>query len=134
MFRGGAPIYTVRKVCYMSFENAFTKLGFVKDENNACFNKVFKNNIGLNELYIDIYNENPISHSSSMLLLRTYDKNISVINKNNRFILKRNDDFNTYIVNVVTSKIKIFYKKTSDNYVDFLLNICNVWYKITVFI
>lgn len=119
----------------MVAENTLIKFGFTEDENNVYLNKVFKNNTKLNELYIDVYNENPISHSPSlMLLLRTYNKNISIINKNNRLIFKKNDKFNTYIINVMMSKIKVFYKKASDDYVDFLLNVCDVWYKITIFI
>lgn len=119
----------------MTIEQTFVKFGFIKDENNVFFNEVFKNNTKLNELYIDVYNENPINHSSSlMLLLRTCDKNISVVNENNRISFKKNDEFNTCITNLMIPKIKTFYKKVSDNYVDFILNICNVWYKITIFI
>lgn len=119
----------------MTIEQTFVKFGFIKDENNVFFNEVFKNNTKLNELYIDVYNENPINHSSSlMLLLRTCGKNISVVNENNRISFKKNDKFNTCITNLMISKIKTFYKKVSDNYVDFILNICNVWYKITIFI
>lgn len=110
------------------------KLGFVKDEDNVYFNKIFKNNARLNELYIDIYNKNPIDHSSLMLFLRTYDKNVLIKNENNRLIFKKNDKFNTYIINIIISEIKVFYKKVSDNFVDFLLNVCDVWYKITIFI
>lgn len=135
VLRGGEPLYIVRKVNCMTIEQTFVKFGFIKDENNVFFNEVFKNNTKLNELYIDVYNENPINHSPSlMLLLRTCGKNISVVNENNRISFKKNDEFNTCIANLMISKIKTFYKKVSDNYVDFILNVCNVWYKITIFI
>lgn len=118
----------------MVAEKTLTKLGFTKDEDCTCFDKMFKNNTVLNELHIDIYNENPVNHSSLMLLLRTFDKNVLVKNDNNRLILEKGDKFNTYIINIMVSEVKTIYKKMSNNYVDFLLNVCDVWYKITIFI
>lgn len=119
----------------MITEKTLNKFGYAKDANNVYFNKVFKNNTKLNELYIDVYNENPINHSSPlMLLLRTHDKNVLIKNEDDRFIVEKNDKFNTKIINILSSKIEVFYNESSNYYVDFLLNVCNVWYKISIFI
>ena len=109
------------------------KFGFVKDENNLQLKEVFKNNLRLKEIHIDIYPENPLISSSApfMLLSRIIEKNAMVYNDEDRLILIRNDKFNTYFMNVLFSEIKGCYK---DTYVssEFILNIQNIWYRITV--
>lgn len=110
-----------------------TKLGFVKDESNFQFKKLMKNNIKLKEIYIDACSENPLDSSTSyMLLLRTFENNITVSNDDNRIILQKNDKYKTHIMNVLFSKIEECYFKESENYFEFVLKIQNIYYRITV--
>lgn len=109
--------------------------GFVKDENNLQLNKVFKNDNKLKEIHIDIYPENPLVSSSVpfMLLLRTIGKKIIISNDNERLILKKNiDGYETHFINVLLSEIKESYFMYDSVYSEFILNIQNIWYRITV--
>ena len=126
MLRGGAPLYEWKGKLEMAF---------VKDENNLKLKEVFKNNIKLKDIHIDAYPENPLVTSSEpfMLLLRTIEKNITVENDGDRLVLKKSDGFATYIMNVLFSKITESYYKSSGSYFEFILNIQNIYYKITVF-
>lgn len=117
----------------MITEDILAKFGLVKDENNFQLKEVFKNNSRLKEIHIDIYPENPLVSSSSpfMLLSRTIEKNVMISNDEDRLILMRNDKFGTYFMNVLFSEIKGCYKDTYHSY-EFVLNIQNIWYRITV--
>jgi len=118
----------------MITEKTLMKFGLIKDENNFQLKEVFKNNLKLKEIHIDIYPENPLISSSApfMLLLRTIEKNVMASNDENRLILMRNDGYETYFMNVLFAEIKECYYK--DTYVssEFILNIQNIWYRITV--
>lgn len=121
-------IYLIREEC-----TVIMRFGFVKDENCSEFKNVFKNNTRLKEIYVDIYSENPlISSKSFMLLLRTSEKNIKVLNNDNRFVILKNDKFNTCLMDVLTSKISECFYVNNENYSEFILNIQNIYYKITV--
>ena len=117
----------------MVTEKTLMKFGFIKDENNFQLKEVFKNNSRLKTIHIDVYPENPLVSSSApfMLLSRTIEKNAAVSNEGNRLILMRNDDFDTHFMNVLFSEIKECYRGA---YVssEFILNIQNIWYRITV--
>lgn len=120
----------------MVAENTLTKLGFAKDENNTKLNEVFKDNIKLKEIHIDCYPTNPLVSSSTpfMLLLRTIEKKILVKNSGSRLVLKKVvDRYDTYFMNVVFSEIKECHYKSIDGYSEFILNIQNTYYRITVF-
>lgn len=120
----------------MVAENTLTKLGFAKDENNTKLNEVFKDNIKLKEIHIDCYPTNPLVSSSTpfMLLLRTIEKKMIVKNSGSRLVLKKVvDRYDTYFMNVVFSEIKECYYKSIDGYSEFILNIQNTYYRITVF-
>lgn len=120
----------------MVTEKTLIKFGLVNDENNLQLKKVFKNNIKLNEVHIDIYPENPLINSSSpfMLLLRTIEKNALVLNDGDRLIFKKNDDkFETYIMNILFSEITECYYKLTNRYSEFIINIQNIYYRIIVF-
>ena len=119
----------------MIAEKTLVKFGFVKDENNFQLKEVFKNNLKLNEIHIDIYPENPLVSSSAsfMLLLRTIEKNATVSNDENRLVLARNDGYGTYFMNAPFSEIKECYYKDTYNSSEFILNIQNIWYRIIVF-
>ena len=113
-----------------------TKLGFAKDENNTKLNEIFKDNAKLKEVHIDIYPANPLISSSIpyMLLLRTIEKKMLVKNSGARFVLKKNiDSYDTYFMNVLLSDIKECYYNVSNGFSEFILNIQNVFYRITVF-
>ena len=112
------------------------KFGFAKDENNVQLKEVFKNNLKLKEIHIDIYPENPLASSSApfMLLLRMIEKKVIIENNSNRLILKKNiDRFNTHLMNVPLSEIKDCLYRCSNGCCEFILNIQNIYYKITVF-
>lgn len=121
----------------MVAENTLTKLGFAKDENNnSKLNEVFKDNIKLKEIHIDIYPTNPLVSSSTpfMLLLRTIEKKMLVKNSGTRLVLKKSvDGCETHFMNVLFSEIAECYYKMVGNCSEFILNIQNTYYRITVF-
>lgn len=120
----------------MITKSTFAKLGFEKDKNNYKLKEIFKDNEELKEIYIEIYPDNPLSYSSSpfMLLLRTIEKNIIVVNADNRLILKKKiDGHDMCIVNVLFSEITRCYYNIRYNYSEFILNIQNIYYRITIF-
>lgn len=112
------------------------KFGFIEDENNSKLKEVFKNASVFKEIHMDIYNANPIVSSLEpfMLLLRTIEKNakVKIDDEENRLILSRNDRFGTYFINVLFSQIQECYYKYNYISVEFILNIQNIWYRITV--
>ena len=119
----------------MITEKTLMKFGLVKDENNVQLKETFENNLKLKEIHIDVYPENPLTSSSTpfMLLLRTIEKNATVSNNEDRLVLMRNDGCETYFMNVLFSEIKeCYYKDIYDSF-EFILNIQNIWYRITVF-
>ena len=69
-----------------------------------------------------------------MLLSRIIEKKMLVKNSGNRLVLKKNiDGYDTYFMNVLLSEIKECYYKISNGLFEFVLNIRNICYKITVF-
>ena len=117
----------------MNTDKTLIKFGFVKDENNSQLKEVFKNNLKLKEIHIDIYPDNPMSLPTSfMLLLRTNEKNVVVSNDGARLILKMNDRYNTHFMNIPFLNISECFLRIVENYYEFILNIRNTYYKITV--
>ena len=118
----------------MVTDNTLLKFGFSKDENNHQLKKALKNNIKIKQIHIDIYTENPLSSSNCfMLLLRTSEKNVTITNDENRLIIKKNDKYKNHIMNVLFSKVTECFFKVSEGCSEFILNIQNIYYKITVF-
>lgn len=110
---------------------ATEKFGFVKDENSL--QKVLVDGIKLKEIHIDVYPENPLNYSSSfMLLLRTSESNATISNNGDRIVFRRNDKNKTHFINLLSSKINECFFKTSENYFEFILNIQNIYYKLTI--
>lgn len=117
----------------MITENTLMKFGFVNDENRLHLKEFFKDDLKLKEIHIDMYPDNPIESSKSfMLLLRTSEKNAVALNDGNRLILKKDDRHETHFMNVLFSKMTECFCKISDNYSEFILNVHNTYYKITV--
>lgn len=118
----------------MTMENTLIKFGLAKDENNLKLKEVLKDNAKLKEIHIDIYPENPLVASSTpfMLLSRTIEKNVIVSNNNDRLILKRNDKFETCFMNILASKVTESFFKISESYSEFILNIQNIYFRITI--
>lgn len=117
-------------------EQTMMKLGFAKDENNTKLNEIFKDNAKLKEVHIDCYSANPLISSSTpyMLLLRTIEKKMLVKNSDIRLVLKKNiGGYDTYFMNVLLSDIRECYYSVSNGFSEFILNIQNVFYRITVF-
>lgn len=111
-----------------------TKFGLTKDTNNSKLKEVLKYNTKVKEIHIDIYLENPLISSTMpfMLLLRTIEKNVTVGNEDDRLILQRDDMCNTYLINILFSKITDCFFKISEDFSEFILNIQNVYYRIIV--
>ena len=119
----------------MITEKTLIKFGLSEDENNSRLKEVFKNDLKLKEIHIDIYPENPLITSSQpfMLLSRTIEKNVVVSNDGDRLILKKNDTYKTHFMNVMFSKITECYYKMFDGCFEFIINIQNIYYRIIVF-
>ena len=112
------------------------KFGLANDKDNSQLKRIFKNGVRLKVVHIDIYLENPLitSTTSFMLMLRTIENRVTVSNDNDRLILKNDiDKFETYFMNILFSEIKECYYKNFDGYYEFILNIQNLYYRITVF-
>ena len=137
ILRGYEPQHNQKGIdINMVTKDILTKFGFVKDENNTKLNEVFKNDIKLKEIHIDVYPTNPLISSSipHMLLLRTIQNKMFVKNSGNRLVLKKSiDGYDTYFMNILLSEIKECYYKGSDDFFEFILNIQNIYYRITVF-
>lgn len=118
----------------MVTEKNLMDFGFIKDENNLKLKELLKNDIKLKEVHIDAYSDNPLDTPSSpfMLLLRTIEKNVFVHSDGDRIIFKKNDKWETCLSNVLYSKIKECFFKISDACSEFIVNIQNTYYRITV--
>ena len=119
----------------MVAEKTFAEFGFIKEEFDVYLQKMslLKNNIKLKEIHIDIYTENPFHSSSNfMLMLRAFEKNATISVDEDRIIFKKDDTYKTHFVNVLTSKVTECFSKISDGCYEFILNIQNIYYKITV--
>ena len=119
----------------MVTDETLIKFGLTKDENNSQLKETFKNNSKLKEVHIDTYSDNPLVTSSEpfMLLLRTIENNARVLIDEDRLILKRNDKYETYFMNVLFSRIAECYYKNYNGFYEFILNVQNVFYRVTVF-
>ena len=127
--------YIVRKGNCMVTEQDFTKFGFVRRKMNLSLNKsesIFK----LKEVYVEVYQESPFDSSASfMLALRASEKNATASLGFDRIVLKKNDTNETHMINILASKVTDCYYKGCPDYTygEFILNIQNIWYRITVF-
>ena len=120
----------------MTAEKILMKLSFIEDEQNTKLNEMFKDDIKLKEIHIDIYPTNPLVSSSTpyMLLSRTIEKKMLIKNSGTRLVLKKNiDGYDTYFMNILLSEIKECYYKDSNGFFEFILNVQNIYYRITVF-
>ena len=118
----------------MVAESIFIKFGFVREENDLRLKEMIKTNNKFKEVHIDVYPENPlISSSSYSLLLRASEINASISIDGDRLVLKRGDKHETHFMNVLISKITECFSKICEEYSEFILNIQNTYYKITVF-
>ncbi len=118
----------------MSIEKNLMKYGFVYDANNLRLKEVLKDNTKLKEVHIDTYPESPLaSPTNFMLLLRTSEKNVIVSNDGDRIIFKKNDKNKTHFMNVLFLKISECFFRISGSCLEFIFNIQNIYYRITVF-
>lgn len=112
---------------------AAKNFGFVKEENDMRLKEMIKNKNKLKEVHIDIYQENPLLSSNSFtLLLRTTENNATILVDDDRLILKRNDKYETHFMNILISKITECYSKICKDYCEFIINIQNIYYKVTI--
>ena len=117
----------------MVTNEALIKFGFTKDENGLQFKKIFQNNTKLKEVYVDIYTNNPIVYSDGfMLLLRTHEENVVALNDDNRLILRKSNKYKTHIMNILFSGVSECYIKDFNTYKEIILNVQNIYYKITI--
>jgi hypothetical protein len=68
-----------------------------------------------------------------MLVLRASEKNATISVDGDRIIFKKNDEYETHFVNVLASKVIECFSKTSGSCYEFILNVQNIYYKITIF-
>jgi len=128
-------LYIVGEVCYMVTEKTLTKFGFIKDEIDLYLNKMssLKNNIKIKEVNIDVYPENPLNSPECFsLILRASERNATISVEGDRIIFKKNDAYETHFVNVLASKITECFSRISDGCYEFILNVQNIYYKITI--
>ena len=119
----------------MNTEQTFVKFGFIKEELDVYLNKMLllKNKVKIKEIHIDVCPENPFASSSCfMLILRATEKNATISVEKDRIIFKKDDMFETHFVNVLISKVTECFSKISDGCYEFILNVQNVYYKITI--
>jgi hypothetical protein len=117
----------------MVMEDTLTKYGFVNEKDYSKLIEIIRNANRLVEVHIDTYPENPLLSSDSyMLLLRTVEKKARILVEDDRLIFKRNDIYGTHFVNVLISKIKECFCKMTGDCDEYILNIQNIWYKITI--
>ena len=119
----------------MTAEQIFVEFGFIKEDISLYLDKMMllKNNVKLKEIHIDIYPENPfISSACFSLILRAYEKNATIMFEGDRIIFQKNDTYKTHFVNILSSNIMECYSKKSNGCYEFLLNVQNIYYKITI--
>ena len=117
----------------MANKRTFERLELTKNERVSQLNEVLKNDSNLKEVHIDIYSENPIVSSPLMLLIRSTEMNVMVSYDDDRLVLVKNDSYKTHCMNLLFGKVKECYYQSIANYSEFILNIQNIWYRITVF-
>lgn len=114
-------------------ESALMKFGFVKEEDDSRLVEMIKNKTKIKEVHIDTYPENPlISSSPFVLLLRASEKNVVITIEDERLIFKKGDKYETYFMNVLISRITECFSKICEDYSEFILNIQNIYYRITI--
>lgn len=80
----------------------------------------------LKTVHIDTYSISPY-----MLFARTVEKDVKIILENGRFIIKRNDKYNTTVMNIVISNVENFVvQKYGEHNKELLFNIHNIHFKI----
>lgn len=111
------------------------KFGLTKDVNNSKLREVLNCGNKLKEVHIDVYTENPLISSATpfTLLLRTTEKNATVGNSELRLVLEKNDTYKTHFMSVLFSKITECFFRVYEGFTEFILNVRNIYYKITVF-
>lgn len=118
----------------MVMEDALMKYGFVNEKDYSKLIEIIRNTTRLREVHIDTYPENPLLYPDShMLLLRTVEKRARILVEDDRLIFKREDIYGTHFVNVLISKIKECFSKITGDCDEYILNIQNIYYRITVF-
>ena len=117
----------------MITESVLAKCGFVNEKDYSKLIEIIKNTTRLIEVHIDAYPHNPLVCSDShMLLLRTSEKKARILIEGDRLIFKRDDAYGTHFVNVLISKIKECFSKMTGDCDEYILNIQNIYYKITI--
>ena len=77
-------------------------------------------------------NEGFIVYTATTDGFGTIENNAIVLSDGNRLVLKRNDRYESYFINVLFSEITECYYKISEGSSEFILNIQNIYYRITV--
>ena len=117
----------------MVTEDILKKYGFANETDYSKLIEIIKNTNRLIEVHIDTYPENPLlSSDSHMLLLRTSEKRARILVEDDRLIFKRDDAYGTHFVNVLISKIKECFTKMTGDCDEYILNVQNIYYRITV--
>lgn len=103
------------------------KNGFQIDNDMTMLKDLVKHK-RIKKIYIDITKDN-----TSTLLLRSHEKNVSVVPDKERFIIAKNDRFKTYILNIILKDInECMYKEYTGDKVTFIFTMNDLIYRITV--
>ena len=119
----------------MITENTLMKFGFIKEKLDTYLNKMslLKNSVKLKEIYIDVYLESPFTSSACfMLILRASEKNATISVDGDRIIFKKDDAYETHFVNISASKVIECFSKQTEGCYEFILNVQNIYYKVTI--
>ena len=120
----------------MIFEQTFMKLGYTNKDIRFYLDKIMlcNNNIKTKETHIDVYPENPFASSSCFsLILRAHEKNAMISIEGDRIIFKKDDKYKTHFINILSSKVTECFSKQIDNCYELVLNVQNIYYKITIY-
>lgn len=111
------------------YDEIIEKDGFVKDENNKIFDKIFSEN-KVSEINIDTYIDKPF-----MLFSRMKEKNVITENINGRIIFSKSDRYKTRIVSILFDKIEnCIVKQYASNQYEFYFNLYGIHYRILVIV
>lgn len=104
--------------------NKLIEYGFTVSTDTSTFNDTFAGK-KFSKIHVDTYNNKPY-----MLFSRIRESNIKIALEDGRILLRSRD--NTVLVDVPLDGICEFAVKKCEKYYQYVVSICNVWYKVIV--
>ena len=110
-----------------NFENYCKKYGFVSDDTKIEFKHILNHN-RFKTLRIEAYTLDPY-----MLLLRTIERNVSIVIEDGRIIIRKMDKYNTSIADILFDRIAdCIIKKYNDTQYEIIFAVHNIYYKLLI--